>query len=104
MTDITESAIREALAEVQDPDQGKNIVELGFVQNITSCGGAVKVVVQLNTPPRPSGDQIRREAHSALAAMEGVETVNVELRALAPEATPPWSCLHGLPERWSCRS
>ena len=100
MTDITESAIREALAEVQDPDQGKNIVELGFVQNITSCGGAVKVVVQLNTPPRPSGDQIRREAHSALAAMEGVETVNVELRALAPEATPPpenTSVLEGKP-------
>ncbi len=90
MSEITDSTIQSALSKVQDPDNGgKNIVELGFVQDITTCGGAVKVVVQLNTPPRPSGDEIRREAHAAIAAIDGVENVNVELRAMAPEAAPP---------------
>lgn len=89
MTEVTEQTIRKVLSNVQDPDQGKDIVSLGFIQNIASCGGSVKVTIQLNTAPRPAGDEIRRQAHTAIAGIEGVQSVNVELKALAPEAAPP---------------
>jgi len=89
MTELTETQLRTALSAVHDPDRKKDVVSLGYVKDITLCGGAVKVVLQLDTPPRPAGEAMRREAMELLAGIKGVETATVELRAMAPEASPP---------------
>ena len=49
----TESAVLDALRAVMDPDLDRDIVSLGFIQNVRIDGGTVSFRVQLTTPARP---------------------------------------------------
>ncbi|HSV72214.1 MAG TPA: Mrp/NBP35 family ATP-binding protein [Chthonomonadales bacterium] len=81
MPDVHESQILEALRSVQDPDLHRDIVSLGFVKDVRIDGGRVEFRVELTTPACPMKDQLREQAHAAVAAIEGVEEVSVEMTA-----------------------
>jgi len=78
---VTEEAVRNALTVVMDPDLGRNIVDLGFVKNVQIDGATVAFQVELTTPACPVKEDLKRQAHEAVAALAGVETVNVEMTA-----------------------
>ncbi len=78
---ITESAVLDALRVVQDPDLGRDIVTLGFVKNVRIDGGKVAFQVELTTPACPVKDQLKRQAHDAVMALQGVEAVDIEMTA-----------------------
>jgi metal-sulfur cluster biosynthetic enzyme len=75
-------AIRSALATVEDPELGLDIVSLGLVYGIECDGGRARVVFSLTSMGCPIGPMIERDI---------VEAVEVEL-----VFDPPWS-----PERMS---
>ncbi|MGN6608691.1 MAG: Mrp/NBP35 family ATP-binding protein [Jatrophihabitans sp.] len=75
-----ETAIRAALARVNDPEIRRPITELGMVESIaTTPDGAVAVKVLLTVPGCPMKEQLTRDVTAAVQPLEGVASVSVEL-------------------------
>ena len=88
---VTEKDVRNALKGVKDPELGLDLVVLGLVYDIEVNDTDVKVTISLTSPMCPVAGQIVEDARQAVAAVEGVETADVELTF-----EPPWT-----PERIS---
>jgi len=76
---VNEERVREALRQIEDPEVGLNIVDLGLVYDIDVEGGTVNVRMTLTSPGCPVGPQILNGAKMVVQDLEGVETTNVEL-------------------------
>jgi len=74
---VTEQAVLSALATIQDPDLHRDIVSLGFVKNLRIQGGKVSFAIELTTPACPMRTQMEEGARHAVAALPGVEQVEV---------------------------
>ncbi len=78
---VTESSVLEALRSIKDPDLHRDIVSLGFVQDIKICEGQVAFKIVLTTPACPVRDKMRDEARAVVSALPGVSQVNVQMDA-----------------------
>jgi ATP-binding protein involved in chromosome partitioning len=78
---ITEELILQALRQVQDPDLHRDIVTLGFVRDVKICDGNVAFTVQLTTPACPVKEQLQQQCQDVVRAIDGVESVHVEMTA-----------------------
>ena len=78
---VEETAVLEALRVVQDPDLGRDIVELGFVKDLRVEGGEVSFTIELTTPACPVKEQMHDQAVAAVSALAGVTGVKVEMSA-----------------------
>lgn len=76
---VTEEQAREALKQVEDPELGLNIVDLGLVYDVEVEGSRISVRMTLTSPGCPVGPQILNGSKMVLQDLEGVEEVNVEL-------------------------
>jgi ATP-binding protein involved in chromosome partitioning len=81
MPSVTETAVLDALRAVRDPDLHKDIVALGFVKNLTIDGGRVGFTIELTTPACPVKDLMREQARVAVAALSGVNEVDIAMSA-----------------------
>ncbi len=76
-------ALRAALASVIDPELRRPITDLGMVKEVTiDDDGRVHAVVLLTIEGCPMRDTIRTDAARALAGVDGVAGVEVELIAM----------------------
>ena len=82
----TESEVLEALREVEDPELGMDIVELGLLYGVEVEGSKVKVTHSLTSMGCPAGPMIQEGIHEAAQRVPGVEDVEVELTW-----EPPWT-------------
>ncbi|HJQ42464.1 MAG TPA: P-loop NTPase, partial [Jatrophihabitantaceae bacterium] len=81
-----ESAVRAALATVDDPEIRKPITELDMVDGVTiAADGSVEVRVLLTVPGCPMKDQLTRDVTAAVSAVPDVTGVRVELGVMTPE-------------------
>lgn len=87
-----EDAVRDALRQVDDPEAGMNVVDLGLVYAIEVAPGAVRVDMTMTTAACPMGDLIVDRAREAVAAIVPAGT-DVDVRLVWD---PPWT-----PERMS---
>src|SRR5688572_18909623 len=87
----TKVEVVEALREVEDPELGMDIVELGLMYVVEVEVPKVKVIHSLTSIGCPAGPMIQDGMHEAAARVPGVEEVDVELTC-----DPPWT-----PERMS---
>jgi metal-sulfur cluster biosynthetic enzyme len=72
--------ILEALREIEDPELGIGIVDLGLVYGIDVDGREVRVMLTLTSPGCPVGPVIQAAVHgAAMRAFPGAETVKVDL-------------------------
>jgi len=69
-----ESAVRDALRTVDDPEAGMNIVELGLVYTITVAAAAIQVDMTMTTPACPVADVITEQARAAIQAIAPPDT------------------------------
>jgi len=77
-----EQEILDALRVVNDPDLHRDIVSLGFVQNVQiEPAGAVAFNINLTTPACPVKDQLRDQARMAVARLPWVTEVSVTMTA-----------------------
>ena len=74
--------IIDSLKTVQDPDLHKDIVSLGFVKNVELDGGKAKFDVELTTPACPVKEQLKSECETKVLAIEGVDSVDVNMTAV----------------------
>lgn len=87
----TREEVMEALREVEDPELGMDIVELGLVYDVEVEDSQAKVIHSLTSMGCPAGPMIQEGIHEAVQRVPGVEDVEVELTW-----DPPWT-----PERMS---
>lgn len=88
MTDLDETVILEALAAVQDPSQGRDIVALDMVNAIQIKGSNISFALQVPAHRGPAMEPVRRAAEQAALQIDGVTsaTVMVTAHAAAPSA------------------
>jgi metal-sulfur cluster biosynthetic enzyme len=86
VADPVVEAVRSALSTVEDPELGVDIVSLGLVYSIEHEQGHVRVVHTLTSMGCPLGPVIERDIGQALACIDEVESVDVQL-----VFDPPWS-------------
>jgi ATP-binding protein involved in chromosome partitioning len=79
MASVTQEAVLAELSKIQDPDLHKDIVSLGFVQNIKIDNSKVALDIVLTTPACPVKDQMREEATKLVSALPGVSTVKINM-------------------------
>jgi metal-sulfur cluster biosynthetic enzyme len=79
-------AVRSALSTGEDPELGLDIVSLGLVYAVEHDGDRVRVVHTLTSMGCPLGPVIERDINDAVAGVDGVASVEVEL-----VFDPPWS-------------
>ena len=82
----TENEVLEALREVEDPELGMDIVELGLLYGVEIDGSKVKVTHSLTSMGCPAGPMIQEGIHDAASRVPGVGEVDVELTW-----DPPWT-------------
>ncbi len=87
----TREEVIEAMHQVEDPELGMDIVELGLLYDVEVEGPKVKVIYSLTSLGCPAGPMIEEDIRSTAANVEGVEDVETEL-----SWDPPWT-----PERMS---
>src|SRR5919201_619458 len=77
-----EQEVLEALRVVRDPDLHRDIVSLGFVQNLKiEPSGAVAFDINLTTPACPVKDELKGQARMAVANLPWVTDVHVTMTA-----------------------
>jgi metal-sulfur cluster biosynthetic enzyme len=87
----TRDDVVEALRQVEDPELGMDIVELGLFYDAEVDGSSVRVTHTLTSLGCPVGPMIQEDIGRVVREIPGVEDVEVELTW-----DPPWS-----PERMS---
>ena len=78
--------VLEALRQVEDPELGMDIVDLGLVYEVEMEGPKAKVLYSLTSMGCPAGPLIAGDMESAVRSVEGVEDVELELTF-----DPPWT-------------
>jgi ATP-binding protein involved in chromosome partitioning len=96
MPEVTQGHILEALRVVNDPDLHRDIVTLGFVKDVKICDGNVAFKIELTTPACPVKDQLQEEARRVVAALPGVNRVEVEMTAQVRASTPSEPLIPGV--------
>lgn len=81
MSKVTEKDVLEALGNVMDPDLGRDIVSLGFVQDISIEESRVKFRLVLTTPACPLKDKLKQDAENEVKKIEGVRDVEIKMDA-----------------------
>lgn len=71
--------VLDALRVVMDPDLHRDIVSLGFIQDLKVHDGKVAFNIQLTTPACPVKDDLKRQAEQAVGALDGVQAVEVTM-------------------------
>jgi metal-sulfur cluster biosynthetic enzyme len=82
---VTAADVREALAEVLDPEYPVSIVDLGLVRGIAVEGTTVRVEITYTSLGCPCTELIQDDIRERLLRVEGVEEVEVE------EVFEPWT-------------
>ncbi len=80
---ISESEILKALSKIIDPDFNRDIVSLGFVQNIKIHDGDVAFDIALTTPACPVKDEFQKQAEVLVKNLAGVKNVSIKMTTLA---------------------
>jgi metal-sulfur cluster biosynthetic enzyme len=86
MTGELANRIQDALRLVIDPELGHNIVDLGFVYDISVVGDAVRITMTATTPGCPATAFLEEGVASCVAQVPGVGSVDVEMTF-----DPPWT-------------
>jgi metal-sulfur cluster biosynthetic enzyme len=82
----TKDDVLEVLRQVEDPELGMDIVDLGLLYEVEVEGPKVKVTYSLTSMGCPAGPLIAGDIERAAREVEGVEDVELELTF-----DPPWT-------------
>ena len=78
--------VLEALRQVEDPELGMDVVDLGLVYEVEMDGAKAKVLYSLTSMGCPAGQLIAQDMDRVTREVPGVEEVDLELTF-----DPPWT-------------
>ena len=82
----TKDDVVEVLRQVEDPELGMDVVELGLVYDVEVAGPRVQIMYSLTSMGCPAGPLIQQNIEEVVRAMPEVEEVETELTW-----DPPWT-------------
>jgi metal-sulfur cluster biosynthetic enzyme len=82
----TKEEVLEVLRQVEDPELGMDIVDLGLLYDVEVEGRRVKILYSLTSMGCPAGPLIAGDIDRTAREVEGVEEVELELTF-----DPPWT-------------
>lgn len=82
---IDKGKVMQALATVQDPELGVDLVTLGMIEDVRINGGNVYVTVALTIPGCPMKDAMGKGIVSAVSKVEGVKSVDFKFTTMSEE-------------------
>ena len=82
----SKNEVLEVLRQVEDPELGMDIVELGLLYDVEVEGPKIKVIHSLTSMGCPAGPLIAQDIDSAVRQVEGIQDVELELTF-----DPPWT-------------
>ena len=82
----TREEVLEILRQVEDPELGMDIVDLGLVYEVGVEDSTAKVTYSLTSMGCPAGPLIAQDIDAAIRQVEGIEDVQLELTF-----DPPWT-------------
>src|SRR4051812_24433451 len=74
----TSEEVVDALRQVEDPELGMDIVELGLLSDVEVEGAKVKVIYTLTSMGCPAGAMIEEDIDRVVRLVPGVEDVAME--------------------------
>jgi metal-sulfur cluster biosynthetic enzyme len=74
------------MRQVEDPELGMDIVDLGLLYDVEVTGPRVKVLYSLTSMGCPAGPMIEQDIRAVAESVDGVEAVETELTF-----DPPWT-------------
>jgi metal-sulfur cluster biosynthetic enzyme len=83
--------VMEVLRQVEDPELGMDIVDLGLLYEVEVADTTAKVTYSLTSMGCPAGPLIAQDIDAAVRQVDGIQEVELELTF-----DPPWT-----PERMS---
>jgi ATP-binding protein involved in chromosome partitioning len=86
MPTLTEAAVLKALATVQEPELGGDLVARGMIKDLVIDGAKVAFTIELTTPACPLKDEIQARVENALRPI-GAEEINVTWGATVRRAS-----------------
>ncbi len=84
----TVEQVRNALADVMDPELNLGVLDLGLIYDVAAEGDDgehVTVTMTLTSPMCPVGPMFKKSVEDRVLSVEGVKTSKVEITF-----TPPW--------------
>ncbi|HXY80703.1 MAG TPA: metal-sulfur cluster assembly factor [Gaiellaceae bacterium] len=82
----SKNELLEALRQVEDPELGMDIVDLGLLYDVEVEGPSVKITYSLTSMGCPAGPLIAQDIDRTAREVPGVEEVDLEL-----VFDPPWT-------------
>ena len=82
----TKEEVFEVLRQVEDPELGMDIVDLGLLYDVEVSGPRVKVIYSLTSMGCPAGPLIEQDIERVVQEIPEVEAVETELTF-----DPPWT-------------
>jgi ATP-binding protein involved in chromosome partitioning len=82
---VSESAIREALVNVIDPELRRSVVELDMVRSVDVRGADVDVTIALTVAGCPMKAELESQVRRHVGAVDGVSAVSVSFDVMTPE-------------------
>jgi metal-sulfur cluster biosynthetic enzyme len=82
----SKNEVLEALRQVEDPELGMDIVDLGLLYDVEVEGPKVKITYSLTSMGCPAGPLIAQDIDRTAREVPGVEDVDLELIF-----DPPWT-------------
>ncbi len=78
--------VLEVLRQVEDPELGMDVVDLGLVYDVEVAESTAKITYSLTSMGCPAGPLIAQDIDSAARQVEGIDEVELELTF-----DPPWT-------------
>ena len=82
----TSEDVTEALRQVEDPELGMDVVDLGLIYEVEIEASKAKITYGLTSMGCPAGPLIAQDIDNATRQVEGIEDVELELTF-----DPPWT-------------
>jgi metal-sulfur cluster biosynthetic enzyme len=82
----TRDDVIEAMRQVEDPELGMDIVDLGLLYDVEVEGPKIRVTYSLTSMGCPAGPMIEQDIVGVARSIDGVEDVEAELTF-----DPPWT-------------
>jgi metal-sulfur cluster biosynthetic enzyme len=86
-TTLTQESVMDALRQVNDPELGINLVDMGLIYGVEIEEGKVQIDMTLTTPGCPMHSFIARQAWRAVSNVPGVTDTMVRI-VWEPRWTP----------------
>lgn len=89
MLSLTPDLVRRALREIVDPDLRADLVSLGCVKELDVDAGRVAFTIEFATHASSNRDHVQEQARAAVAALPGVDAVEITSAVRVRSATAP---------------